>query len=104
MRVSESVVLPLPRRVQMMVLAALLFVQQYGVGVKIEMRGQAQGKGQRVHVLREWGEVGALDMELDLLGLKDPEYAAGENYDEEEDGLRWVNPTGPGEYRLSERT
>ena len=103
MRVSESVVLPLPRRMGVIVLAALLFTEQYGVGVKIEVRGQVQGKRQQVHVLREWVEVGALDMELDLLGLNDPEYAAGENYDEEEDGLRWVNPTGPGEYRLSER-
>jgi hypothetical protein len=68
------------------------------------MRGQVQGKGQQVHVFREWVEVGALDMELDLLGLNDPEYVVGENSDEEEDGLRWVVPTGPGEYRLSERT
>lgn len=41
-------------------------------------------------------------MELDLLGLKDPGYGA-EDDDEEEDGLRWVIPTGPGDYRLSER-
>ncbi|EFH88201.1 hypothetical protein Krac_9614 [Ktedonobacter racemifer DSM 44963] len=104
MRVSESVVLPLPRRMEVIVLATLLFTEQYGVGVKIEVRGQVQGKRQQVHVLREWVEVGEPDMELDLLGLNDSEYAAGENYDEEEDGLRWVNPTGPGEYRLSERT
>ncbi|EFH85402.1 hypothetical protein [Ktedonobacter racemifer] len=68
-----------------------------------EVRGQVQGKGQRVHVFREWVEVGALDVELDLLGVRDPGYAAADD-GEEEDGLRWVIPTGPGEYRLSERT
>ena len=86
-----------------MALAAVLFVQQYGREVRIEVRGQVQGKGQQVHVFREWVEVGALDMELDLLGLNDPEYAAADD-GEEEDGLRWVVSTGPGEYRLSERT
>ncbi|EFH81209.1 hypothetical protein Krac_1910 [Ktedonobacter racemifer DSM 44963] len=41
-----------------------------------------------MHVFREWVEVRELDLELDLLGLKDPGYSAGN--DEEEDGLRWV--------------
>ncbi|EFH81063.1 hypothetical protein [Ktedonobacter racemifer] len=58
MRVSESVVLPLPRRMGVMALAAVLFVQQYGIEVRIEVRGQVQGKGQQVHVFREWVEVG----------------------------------------------
>ncbi|EFH80860.1 hypothetical protein [Ktedonobacter racemifer] len=102
MRVSESVVLPLPSRVQVMVLAALLFHEQYGRGVRIEVRGQVQGKGLQVHVFREWVEVGEFDAALDLVGLKDPGYSMEEE-DEEEDGLRWVIPTGPGEYRLSER-
>ena len=58
MRVSESVVLSLPSRVQVMVLAALLFHQHYGRGVRIEVRGQVQGNGLQMNVFREWVEVG----------------------------------------------
>ncbi|GHO64297.1 hypothetical protein KSC_031890 [Ktedonobacter sp. SOSP1-52] len=95
MDVSESVILPLPRRVQAIREAAHLFTEQFGVIAHIQVRGQVQLQDTSVCEIPEWITVAQLDDTFDLLGL-------GDGTEMEDDKrLLWVLPL-QGEIRLSE--
>jgi hypothetical protein len=93
MHVHETVILPLPRRVQEIRAAAALYGEQYHVRVQIQVRGHVQCEHGIQYEIPRWHTLGDVDPELDLLGLGEP----GADWDQ----LVWVIPSGPGEIRFS---
>lgn len=93
--IRESVVLPLPKRIDDIRRAALLYTEQYGVVVHIQVRGQLMLHDNTICVIPRWVSVAQFDAELDLLGLGDP------GMTEDDENLLWAAPL-EGEIRLSE--
>lgn len=92
MMVSESVILPLPQNVREIERAAQQFAQQYRCECRLEARGHVRLEGGQMCHLQYWHTIGALDQELDLLGL---------GHSQEPEALIWVAPAGSVELRLS---
>ncbi|WP_211221469.1 hypothetical protein [Ktedonobacter racemifer] len=61
--------LPLPRRIDVIRHAALLYTEQYQVVVHIQVRGQVMLHGNTVCVIPRWVTISQFDAELDLLAL-----------------------------------
>ena len=93
--IKESVVLPLPKRIDVIRHAALLYTEQYQVVVHIQVRGQVMLHNDTVCVIPNWVTVAQFDTELDLLGLGDSDMT------EDDENLLWVAPL-QGEILLSE--
>lgn len=91
---SESVVLSLPRKVCEIQYAADQFAQQYQCMTRIEIRGHVLLENGQQCLVQDWHTVGALDHELDIIGLGMP--------GDPDETFSWVAPTGAGELRLSE--
>lgn len=87
----ETVLLPFSLPLQEVEQAAQAFFRQYRVGVQIEIRGHLILEDDTYCLLPEWFHVHAINVAHTRLGL-------GEETDRE---LLWVQPAGPGEYRLS---
>ncbi len=87
---SESFIFSLPPTMRDIRTAADAFAAQYRGTVRISFRGRVLHDGGAQGIIAEWHRVGALDYELDLLGL-------GEG--EDEDKLLWVKGV-KGEVRL----
>ncbi|GHO47496.1 hypothetical protein [Ktedonospora formicarum] len=95
MRISESVVLPLPEHVHARREAAARFTEQCEVIATIEIRGQVLLEDTTTRLFPDWVIVSQLDDILNLLGLGDwtelPEDAR----------LLWARPL-QSEFRLQE--
>ncbi|WP_040443979.1 hypothetical protein [Ktedonobacter racemifer] len=93
--IKESVVLPLPKHIDVIRHAALLYTEQYQVAVRIQIRGQVMLHDNTICLIPNWVSIAQFDSELDLLGLGDPDMT------EDDENLLWVAPLD-GEFRLSE--
>lgn len=87
----EAVILPFPATLHELEQAAQAFARQYHVTVQIEIRGHIALEDDTYSLLPEWFHVHAINVVRTRLGL-------GDETDKE---LLWVQPAGPGEYRLS---
>jgi hypothetical protein len=95
--IHESVVLPLPDTVAMILLAAEFFSAQYHCATHMEIMGHVSLEGEEYAELLSWQHIVRVDQALGLLGLGCLE----EDEPLDEQALLWVVPTGPGKLRLS---
>ncbi|GHO47250.1 hypothetical protein [Ktedonospora formicarum] len=95
MRISESVLLPLPEHVHAIREVAMLFTEQFEAIATIAIRGQVLLEDTTTRLFPDWVTVSHLDDILDLLGLGDGTEIP------EDPRLLWVHPL-QGELRLQE--
>lgn len=90
---SEAIIFPFPLALRDLLSAATAFEAQFLITPCIHLRGHVQLSGEVAAYYPDWTQVGGFDLELDLVGIGDPE--------EDEETFGWVVPCGPGEIRLS---